>query len=162
MVENTKPIGIKEEHTYVEDLCTGEKRELLFEEKPRDRSRCFFAEKFCVNEDGNLIKDQAAKDINHERIQLRLDWDINPGKRTGEGNPTLDADFYAYDAKRQKEEKKRLTGERFRAHHTEAENKGRKRTYTWRYKNCSVVIIMIAIEWHINIEEKLHLTDSSV
>lgn len=162
MAVYAKPLGIKMVHTYVEDLCTGEKREILFKERPPDGSRCFFAEKFSVNKDGGLIDHEKSRDINHERIQLRLDWANNPKKRTGEGDPTLDTDFFAYDAKTQKEEMiTRRTREQEESHHTEAENKGGKRIYTWRYKNCCAVI-KVAIEWDISIEDKVHLTDSSV
>lgn len=100
MTDTSKVTRIKVENTCVKDN-TGKKRSLVFKEQPRDGSRCFFTEKFCVDEDGNLIEDNTAKSINHERIQLRLD-----SHRDGTGNPVLDADFIAYNAETHTEKKK--------------------------------------------------------
>lgn len=158
MAVNTKPVRIKVENAYVENAYTGAKEEIVFDEQPR--GRCFLAKKFCVDENGNLFKGDTARSFNHERIQLRLDWDNKPKYRDGTGNPILDADFFAYNAKTQKEKRKRLTGERSQAHHTSAKtDKSGERTYNLKYKNCRVTI-KIAIEWHINIEDQMHLSEN--
>jgi len=54
--------------------------------------------------------------------------------------------------------KKRLTGKRLQAHHTSAESGKSGRIYTWKYKNFSVVIKVAAIEWQVDIEDKVHIT----
>lgn len=79
--------------------------------------------------------------VNEDIVQLRLDWsDLR------NGNPMLDADFS--DAKTGK--RRKLTGERLRAHNTRPSDSG-ERSYEWTFRS-EARRFTVAITWELKTE----------
>ena len=89
-------------------------------------------------------------EVGNGTVILRLDW----GDLDKHGYPTLDADFYKINPRKQL----KLHGERKTAHHTST-IEGAGRSYEWIFKECKLKFKVI-LTFSTSINEEIRMIDS--